>query len=83
MSGKGKDGRGKATAKATRKLAKTGLQFPVARVDRYLMKGKYATRVGAGATESSSAPRSSSSWAMRIAIFRSKIIAKISLGLTL
>jgi len=49
MSGKGKGGRGKATAKATSKSAKAGLQFPVARVGRYLKRGKYATRVGAGA----------------------------------
>jgi hypothetical protein len=49
MSGKGKGGRGKASAKATSKSAKAGLQFPVARVGRYLKKGKYATRVGAGA----------------------------------
>ena len=28
---------------------KTGLQFPVGRVARYLKKGRYATRVGAGA----------------------------------
>ena len=49
MSGKGKGGRGKGGAKATSKSAKAGLQFPVARVGRYLKKGKYATRVGAGA----------------------------------
>mgnify|MGYP003330125304 CR=1 FL=1 len=49
MSGKGKGGRGKGGAKATSKSSKAGLQFPVARVGRYLKKGKYATRVGAGA----------------------------------
>ncbi len=52
MSGKGKGGkggRGKTGAKATSKSSKAGLQFPVARVGRYLKKGKYATRVGAGA----------------------------------
>ena len=49
MSGKGKGGRGKSSAKATSKSSKAGLQFPVARVGRYLKKGKYATRVGAGA----------------------------------
>ena len=49
MSGKGKGGRGKSAAKATSKSAKAGLQFPVARVGRYLKRGKYATRVGAGA----------------------------------
>ena len=58
MSGKGKGGgkgkgaaggRGKAAGKSTSKSAKAGLQFPVARVGRFLKKGKYATRVGAGA----------------------------------
>jgi histone H2A len=54
MSGKGKGGkggggRGKAAGKATSKSSKAGLQFPVGRVGRYLKKGKYATRVGAGA----------------------------------
>ena len=47
--GKGKGGRGKTGGKSTSKSAKAGLQFPVARVGRYLKKGKYATRVGAGA----------------------------------
>jgi histone H2A len=47
MSGKG---RGKASAKKTvSRSAKAGLQFPVGRVARYLKKGKYADRVGAGA----------------------------------
>ena len=54
MSGKGKGGRGKgktgtATGKTTSKSAKAGLQFPVARIGRYLKSGKYATRVGSGA----------------------------------
>ena len=49
MSDKGKGGRGKGGAKATSKTSKAGLQFPVARVGRYLKKGKYATRVGAAA----------------------------------
>ena len=54
MSGKGKGGkggggRGKAAGKSTSTSAKAGLQFPVARVGRFLKKGKYATRVGAGA----------------------------------
>ena len=54
MSGKGKGGkggggRGKAAGKATSRSSKAGLQFPVGRVGRYLKKGKYATRVGAGA----------------------------------
>jgi histone H2A len=47
MSGKG---RGKASAKkAMTRSAKAGLQFPVGRIARFLKKGKYATRVGAGA----------------------------------
>ena len=54
MSGKGKGGkggggRGKAGGKSTTRSAKAGLQFPVGRVGRYLKKGKFATRVGAGA----------------------------------
>jgi histone H2A len=53
MSGKGKGGkaggRGKAAGKSTSRSAKAGLQFPVGRVGRFLKKGKYATRVGAGA----------------------------------
>ena len=51
MSGKGKGGRGKGKTggKATSKSAKAGLQFPVARIGRYLKKGKFGTRVGAGA----------------------------------
>ena len=49
MSGKGKSGRGKTGGKSTSKSAKAGLQFPVARIGRYLKRNKYATRVGAGA----------------------------------
>ena len=51
MSGKGKGGRGKgkASGKSTSSAAKAGLQFPVARLNRYMRKGKYATRVGVGA----------------------------------
>ena len=52
MSGKGKGGRGKGKGgggKATSKSVKAGLQFPVGRIGRYLKKGKYATRLGAGA----------------------------------
>ena len=49
MSGKGKGGRGKKGAKGTSKAAKAGLQFPVARLNRFLKKGKYAARVGVGA----------------------------------
>ncbi|KAH8069094.1 histone H2A [Aureococcus anophagefferens] len=43
MSGKGKGGRGKgktgAGGKGTSKAAKAGLQFPVARLNRFLKKG--------------------------------------------
>ena len=49
MSGKGKSGRGKTAGKSNSKSSKAGLQFPVARIGRYLKKNKYATRVGAGA----------------------------------
>ena len=35
--------------KSNSKSSKAGLQFPVARIGRYLKKGGYATRVGAGA----------------------------------
>ena len=49
MPGKGKGGRGKKGGKSTTKSVKAGLQFPVGRIGRYLKKGKYATRLGAGA----------------------------------
>ena len=50
MSGKGKGGRGKgAGGKSTSKSVKAGLQFPVARIGRFLKKGKFATRLGGGA----------------------------------
>lgn len=46
----GKSGRGKAANKKSQtKSSKAGLQFPVGRISRFLKKGKYATRVGAGA----------------------------------
>ena len=47
----GKAGRtGKADGKKSMtKSVKAGLQFPVGRIGRFLKKGKYATRVGAGA----------------------------------
>jgi histone H2A len=46
----GKAGRGKADGKkSTTKSLKAGLQFPVGRIGRFLKKGKFATRVGAGA----------------------------------
>ena len=47
MSGRGK---GKtAGKKQVSRSSKAGLQFPVGRIARYLKKGKYATRIGAGA----------------------------------
>jgi histone H2A len=51
VAGKGgKGGRGKTSGKKSQtKSSKAGLQFPVGRVGRFLKKGKYATRVGAGA----------------------------------
>ena len=46
----GKGGRGKtAGKKSTTRSAKAGLQFPVGRVGRFLKRGRYAARVGAGA----------------------------------
>ena len=45
----GKGGRGKSDKKAVSKSSKAGLQFPVGRIGRFLKKGKYAARVGAGA----------------------------------
>jgi len=52
MAGKtGSAGRGKGSSgkKAVSRSAKAGLQFPVGRIARYLKKGKYADRIGAGA----------------------------------
>jgi histone H2A len=50
-AGKGvKGGRGKTSGKKSQtKSSKAGLQFPVGRIGRFLKKGKFATRVGAGA----------------------------------
>jgi histone H2A len=47
----GKSGRGAAPAatKKTSSSTKAGLQFPVGRIGRFLKKGRYAQRVGAGA----------------------------------
>jgi histone H2A len=46
----GKGGRGKSDGKkSSTKSSKAGLQFPVGRIGRFLKKGKYASRVGAGA----------------------------------
>lgn len=47
MSGRGK-GKGKGT-KAKSRSSKAGLQFPVGRIHRFLRKGNYAHRIGAGA----------------------------------
>jgi len=46
MSGRGK---GKTGKKAVSRSSKAGLQFPVGCVARFLKKGRYAERVGAGA----------------------------------
>eukprot|EP00877_Chromochloris_zofingiensis_P004624 jgi/Chrzof1/14162/Cz08g27130.t1 len=46
MSGRGK---GKSGKKAVSRSSKAGLQFPVGRIARYLKKGRYAERIGAGA----------------------------------
>ncbi|KAA0152483.1 hypothetical protein FNF31_06632 [Cafeteria roenbergensis] len=46
MSGKGKAGRGKKSAKGTTRSAKAGLQFPVG---RYMRQQRIAARIGAGA----------------------------------
>ena len=40
---------GRGQGSVVSKSAKAGLQFPVARVARYLKKGKYADRLGGGA----------------------------------
>ncbi|CAM9221003.1 unnamed protein product [Heterosigma akashiwo] len=51
MSGKGgkaKTGAGRGK-KAVTKSSRAGLQFPVARVARYLKKGRYAAKIGVGA----------------------------------
>jgi histone H2A len=42
-------GKGKSAKKPTSRSAKAGLQFPVGRIARFLKKGRYAERVGAGA----------------------------------
>ena len=48
MSGKAA-GRGKSAKKSQTRSSKAGLQFPVGRIGRFLKKGRYAARVGAGA----------------------------------
>ncbi|XP_062827127.1 late histone H2A.2.2 [Anolis carolinensis] len=49
MSGHGKQG-GKARATSQSRSSRAGLRFPVARIHRFLRKGNYAKRVGAGAS---------------------------------
>ena len=51
MSGKGQKGaRGKKAAGAKKtKSSKAGLPFPVARLGRFLRKGRFAKRIGVGA----------------------------------
>ena len=45
-----KGGRGrKPGMKSTSRSAKAGLQFPVARIGRYLKRGNFAKRIGGGA----------------------------------
>ncbi|KAG8225970.1 hypothetical protein J437_LFUL006199 [Ladona fulva] len=41
--------RGKSKGKSRTKSNRAGLQFPVGRIHRFLRKGNYAERVGAGA----------------------------------
>ena len=48
-AGKGKAKGKTASSKQTSRSVKAGLQFPVGRIARFLKKGKYAQRVGAGA----------------------------------
>ena len=47
----GKGGRGKTSGskKSVSRSAKAGLQFPVGRIGRFLKRGRFAARVGAGA----------------------------------
>ena len=47
MSGRGKGAKQRSKAKS--RSSRAGLQFPVGRVHRFLRKGNYADRVGAGA----------------------------------
>eukprot|EP01026_Neomeris_dumetosa_P017576 TRINITY_DN1677_c0_g1_i1.p4 TRINITY_DN1677_c0_g1~~TRINITY_DN1677_c0_g1_i1.p4 ORF type:complete len:128 (+),score=23.52 TRINITY_DN1677_c0_g1_i1:181-564(+) len=49
MSGRGKGKGGVKKGKAVSRSSKAGLQFPVGRIARYLKKGRYAERIGAGA----------------------------------
>jgi len=47
MSGRGKGGKVKSSKPKTRS-SRAGLQFPVGRIHRFLRRGNYAERVGAG-----------------------------------
>lgn len=47
MSSRGKSGKTKSKGKS--RSTKAGIQFPVGRIHRFLRKGNYAERVGAGA----------------------------------
>ena len=49
MSGRGKGGKVSKASKPISKTAKAGITFPVSRIGRYLKKGHYAERFGAGA----------------------------------
>ncbi|XP_038063638.1 histone H2A-like [Patiria miniata] len=50
MTGRGKGGKAKAMgAKPRSRSNRAGLQFPVGRVHRFMRKGRYSDRIGAGA----------------------------------
>ena len=49
MSGRGKKKKSKSKPSYQSRSSRAGLQFPVGRVSRFLRKGRYAQRVGAGA----------------------------------
>ena len=49
MSGRGKKKKYKSKPSYQSRSSRAGLQFPVGRVSRFLRKGRYAQRVGAGA----------------------------------
>lgn len=52
ISGKSKGGKakgGKVKGKSMSRSKRSGLEFPVGRLQRYLRKGNYAERIGAGA----------------------------------
>ncbi|KAJ8045857.1 Late histone H2A.1 [Holothuria leucospilota] len=49
MSGRGKGSKAGSVTKQKTRSSRAGLQFPVGRVHRFLRKGNYAERIGAGA----------------------------------